>query len=239
VLEPKKEVETVDDPMDAPLADRAISPIASGVPNGTNTERDELDDSPPPPSNSSQAHHPRDDDAGPSSSLATASRQKALKEKAAEREATTTMKALQNAQARLTKAQLADRKRLIDEEAVLKGKLHELEYDFRKFYHTIRARPLGLDRFGNKVWWFDGIGSAPLGKLPIGGWGTGRIYVQGVEEEEEEWLRVSASTLGYGKIAKLDVEKRRVKEEGEGRLSSGEWGVYDTQEQVCSLKHIE
>jgi bromodomain adjacent to zinc finger domain protein 1A len=255
-LEPKKEVngdaDAVDGDgdisMDPATSARAISPTTSGLPNGTNTERDELEDSPQPEDDtisSAPASRRRsgrvDVDDGPGSGLATASRQKALKEKAAEKEATTTMKALQLAQEKQNKAEskhiTAERKRLQDEEVVLKAKLHQLEYDFRSLFYALRARPLGWDRFGNRVWWMDGIGSSSLDKLPVSGWGTGRIYVQGGEEGELEWLRIAAEGLGFGEVTFEHVESRREVEEGGDKLGVNEWGVYDTPEDVSLVFH--
>jgi bromodomain adjacent to zinc finger domain protein 1A len=107
--------------------------------------------------------------------------------------------------------------------------MRELEYEFRAHIYTLRSRPFGVDRYGNKVWWMDGIGSAPLiigGGGEGVGFGTGRIYLQGVEEED------LGDLVTLAEVEKGEVEARRIKEEGEGKLGPGEWGVYDTPEQV-------
>lgn len=147
----------------------------------------------------------------------------------------------------------AEKKRLSDEEDSAEKRLRELEYEFRSVIYTLRARPMGHDRYGNKVWWMDGLGSAaPLisdsGKIT---WGTGRIYVQGPDSTEVELLRLAAGGAvmvhWYGEQGrqkdveeeaevKMEViEERRTREEGEGRLEAGEWGVYDTPEQVSTV----
>ncbi|EIW71309.1 hypothetical protein TREMEDRAFT_27184 [Tremella mesenterica DSM 1558] len=125
----------------------------------------------------------------------------------------------------------AEKRRLTEEEEMYLVKLHGLEHDFRSHLYTLRARPMGMDRFGNKLWWMDGLGSAPLlnevGKVMVG---TGRVYLQGAEDLEVEYHRVTA-----GEVSVEEVEERRKKEEGEGRLGPGEWGVYDTPEQLAAF----
>jgi bromodomain adjacent to zinc finger domain protein 1A len=135
------------------------------------------------------------------------------------------------AKSKENKAHSIEKRRLLDEEERLNTKLRELELDFRTYIYTLRSRPLGVDRFGNKYWYMDGIGSGVAlsrsSTVENGlGYGTGRIYVQGVEEEELEYMCLVAE------VDKGLVDSRRAKEEGEGRLGKGEWGVYDTTEQV-------
>lgn len=160
------------------------------------------------------------------------SRRRALLAQAAEREAEEKERAKEREELRAKRAETkhvaAEKKRLEEEEAALEKRLHELEQDFRRFLYTLRGRPLGTDRFGNKVWWLDGLGSAPLyvdGKLQ---WGTGRLYLQGVEDTELEMLRLPAD------IPLALINERREKEEG-GRLAPGEWGAYDTPEHLLEF----
>lgn len=210
--------------------------------NGTaTTERDELDES-----MAGDADDRSNSQLSPTPDIRAytgASRRRAMRERAAEREAEEAMKAAQAAKERLevkaarqeARQLAAERKRLEDEEAALEIRLHEIERDFRRHLYTLRARPLGVDRYHNRVWWMDGLGSAPLlndGKVV---WGTGRLYLQGAEELDIELCRQSLPfvTQGLGIDMPREVlEAKRDKEEGEGRLAPGEWAVYDTPEQL-------
>jgi len=205
----------------------SIYGFANGT--GTGTERDELEESPfdedahsSPPESDGRNH-------------AAAARRQVMRERAAEREAEEAVKSAKATKdredARLKKAegkqQTAERRRLADEEESTASKLRSLEVDFRSHFYALRARPIGTDRFGNKVWWLDGCGSAPL--VPEHGrvlWGTGRLYVQGADEGEVEWCRLPAE------IAPEEVKARRATEEGESRLAPAEWASYDTPDQV-------
>lgn len=213
----------------------------------TNTERDELD------TNMDVDMESTSDMRGSSPPLsekkeslaAGAARRQAMALKAAER---SEAEALRNArvkeerdEAKAKKAEekqvSLERKRLNDEDEVATKRLHELEHEFRSHIYTLRARPFGTDRFGNRVWWMDGMGSAGLPMQGEGSRshvqvGTGRVYVQGVEDGDLDWLVLQHEA------DRDEVEARRVKEEGEGRLAPGEWGVYETQEQVGDLLSI-
>lgn len=205
------------------------------------TEQDELEDS---------------DDAGSSNGSAdphdrhvvvTASRRQAMAVKAAER-AEEEAQRLQRANALKlknleTKALGAEKRRLMDEEDRLTLRLRQLDHEFRSHIYTLRARPLGVDRFGNRVWWMDGLGSsAPLlADAGAGGsgkynYGTGRVYLQGVESEDLEYMvLLAASSTDHEEITMDAVQARRQKEEGsgeEGVLVPGEWAVYDHPDQV-------
>lgn len=237
-LEPKddgKEEGDDGEVKDEPLDSRAPSPNGHINGTATNTERDELEES--------MGGDVDDRSRGTSSPVTDArantgaSRRRAMREAAAQREAEEAMKAAAAARereevkaARQEARQLAtERKRLEDEEAALDVRLHEIERDFRRHFYTLRARPLGVDRYHNRVWWMDGLGSAPLlqadGKVQ---WGTGRLYIQGGDAFDLEQSRVSAE------MTPERLEERRDKEEGgaEGRLAPGEWAVYDTPEQL-------
>jgi bromodomain adjacent to zinc finger domain protein 1A len=180
---------------------------------------------------------------------AGAARRQAMAQKALER---SEAEAVRNArvkeerdEARAKKAEekqvSAERKRLNEEDEAALKRLHELEYEFRSHIYTLRARPFGVDRFGNKLWWMDGLGSAPLTMATAAGEGsgsksgsgqqvgTGRVYVQGVDGADLDWLIVQHEA------DKSQVEERRAREEGDGRLAPGEWGVYDTVEQVSRV----
>ncbi|KAI0639320.1 chromatin remodeling complex protein [Trametes polyzona] len=118
----------------------------------------------------------------------------------------------------------AERRRLEEEVNKLERRLEGIEREFRKLLGSVRVKPLGRDRFYNRVWWFDGMGAASL----VGGggtvqYGTGRIFVQGPSEFDVDVLRRRPE----------DVDARRRVEEGEeGMLDVGEWAVYNDLEEV-------
>ncbi|OCH96490.1 chromatin remodeling complex protein [Obba rivulosa] len=120
------------------------------------------------------------------------------------------------------KQALAEHRRLDEEVNKLERRLEGIEREFRKLLGSVRIKPLGRDRFYNRIWWFDGLGAASL--LGSGGtvqYGTGRIFVQGPSEFDIEILE-----------RREDVEARRQQEEGEGRLGVGEWAVYNELEEI-------
>ncbi|KAI0361718.1 chromatin remodeling complex protein [Trametes cingulata] len=122
------------------------------------------------------------------------------------------------------KAALQERRRLEEEVAKLERRLEGIEREFRKLLGSVRVKPLGRDRFYNRVWWFDGMGAASL--IGSGGtvqYGTGRIFIQGPSEFDVEILRRREE----------DVDKRRREEEGEEfMLDVGEWAVYNDVQEV-------
>ncbi|KAI0824248.1 chromatin remodeling complex protein [Trametes gibbosa] len=118
----------------------------------------------------------------------------------------------------------AERRRLEEEVNKLERRLEGIEREFRKLLGSVRVKPLGRDRFYNRVWWFDGMGAASL--IGAGGtvqYGTGRIFLQGPSEFDVEVLQRREE----------DVDARRRGEEGEeGMLAVGEWAVYNDLEEV-------
>ena len=122
------------------------------------------------------------------------------------------------------KQALAESRRLDEEVNKCERRLEQIERDFRKLLGAVRVKPLGKDRFYNRVWWFDGMGSASL--LGTGGsvqYGGGRIFLQGPSEFDFEILQRRGE----------EVEARRRAEEGEeGMLAVGEWAVFDEIETV-------
>ena len=164
-----------------------------------------------------------------------------MQERAEQREAEEAVRTAKVAKdlqdARLKKAegkhQTAEKKRLADEEEATASRLRTLEYEFRSHFYALRARPIGTDRFGNKVWWLDGCGSASLlGEHGRTNWGTGRLYIQGADELESEWCRIPSG------LSPKEVQRRRIIEEGDGRLAPGEWACYDNVDQVRSILAI-
>ncbi|KAI9062985.1 chromatin remodeling complex protein [Trametes sanguinea] len=128
------------------------------------------------------------------------------------------------AKAQSAKQAQAERRRLEEEVNKLERRLEGIEREFRKLLGSVRVKPLGRDRFYNRVWWFDGMGAASL--IGSGGtvqYGTGRIFLQGPSEFDVEVLRRREE----------DVDRRRREEEGEeGMLDVGEWAVYNDVDEV-------
>jgi bromodomain adjacent to zinc finger domain protein 1A len=124
------------------------------------------------------------------------------------------------------KQALAEHRRLDEEVNKLERRLEGIEREFRKLFGAIRVKPMGKDRFHNRIWWFDGMGSASL--LGSGGsvqYGAGRVFIQGPSEFDVQLLD----------RADGDVPARRLDEEGEeGMLGIGEWAVYDNVDEVGS-----
>ncbi|KAH8100647.1 chromatin remodeling complex protein [Cristinia sonorae] len=117
------------------------------------------------------------------------------------------------------KQAMAEHRRLNEEVNKLERRLEGIEREFRKLLGAVRVKPLGRDRFYNRIWWFDGMGAASL--IGSGGavqYGSGRIFIQGPSEHDVELLTRREE----------DIQARRLEEEGvEGMLGVGEWAVYD------------
>lgn len=140
-----------------------------------------------------------------------------------------TAKQRQAARAKLASAKQAqaEQRRLEEELAKLDRRMEGIEREFRKLLGCVRARPLGKDRFHNRVWWFDGLGAASL--IGSGGsvlYGTGRLFIQGPSVFDVDLLKKRQDE-------EKDVERRRDEEEGpEGQLGIGEWAVYEDLDDV-------
>ncbi|CAK5264756.1 unnamed protein product [Mycena citricolor] len=119
----------------------------------------------------------------------------------------------------------ADHRRLDEEINKLERRLEGIERDFRKLLSTVRVRPLGKDRFFNRVWWFDGIGSGSLvNNGGVSQYGAGRVFIQGPSELDLELLKNRTED---------NVEERRKEEEGiEGMLGPSDWAVFSDQEEL-------
>ncbi|KAH7104205.1 hypothetical protein BKA62DRAFT_497973 [Auriculariales sp. MPI-PUGE-AT-0066] len=123
-------------------------------------------------------------------------------------------------------AALEEHIKLTDELARQDRRMDAIELDFRR-YIGVRLRPMGKDRFYNRVWWFDGLGGGNLvnaaGQTLIG---AGRLFIQGAGEYDTE-------VLVAREAEEHDVVKRREDEETpEFMLQSDEWGTYETPEQL-------
>lgn len=156
----------------------------------------------------------------------SSSRQKDLRQKA-HSHAHAKQREAARAKASSAKQALADHRKLDEEVNKLERRLEGIEREFRKLLGSVRVKSMGRDRFYNRIWWFDGMGSASL--LGSGGavqYGTGRLFVQGASEFDVEMLQ---------RREPGEVEERRKEEEGEeGMLAVGEWAVYTDLEEVCA-----
>lgn len=129
-----------------------------------------------------------------------------------------------------TRKAAADLRKLEEEVNKFERRLEAIEREFRKLLGCIRSKPMGKDRFHNRIWWFDGLGSGTLvasGGGPV--WSTGRVFIQGPSELDQD-------LLDKREAEDRDVKKRRMEEEGaEGILGVNEWAVYSDPEQVEEL----
>lgn len=161
-------------------------------------------------------------------------------------------RAAARAQAAEHKGLVKARQAHVDEAARLERQLAEIEREFRQLLGATRMKPLGKDRFHNRLWWFDGIAGVGFGGKPNTegkgnkgkgraverekereAQGVGRIFVQG--PERGEWAYVMAGR------DERSVKARRIAEEGEGcMLEPGEWAMYSEPEQVrvCLLFRV-
>ncbi|KAI6044961.1 chromatin remodeling complex protein [Pisolithus marmoratus] len=117
----------------------------------------------------------------------------------------------------------AEYRRLDEEVNKIERRLEAIEREFRKLLGAIRVKPLGKDRFHNRIWWFDGLGSASL--LGSGGvvqYGAGRIFVQGPTQMDVDLMSKRDD----------DIDTRRQEEEEEGMLAPNEWAVYTEPEEM-------
>ena len=129
------------------------------------------------------------------------------------------------AKAASVKQAMAEHRRLDEEVNKHERRLEGIEREFRQLLGAVRVKPMGKDRFYNRIWWFDGMGSASLlGSGGIVQYGTGRLFVQGPSVFDQEIL---------DRREEGDVHVRRLEEEGEeGILGVGEWAVYTDLEEV-------
>ncbi|KAH9486764.1 Imitation switch two complex protein 1 [Psilocybe cubensis] len=126
------------------------------------------------------------------------------------------------------KQAIAEHRRLDEEVNKLERRLEGIEREFRKLLGAVRVKPLGRDRFYNRIWWFDGMGSASLvGSGGIALYGTGRLFIQGPSEFDLQQLEKKALEDNE------DIDQRRREEEGEeGMLKSSDWAAYTELEEI-------
>lgn len=152
----------------------------------------------------------------------SSSRQKDLRQRA-HTQAHSKQREIARAKVAAEKQAQAEYRRLDEEVNKIERRLEAIEREFRKLLGAIRVKPLGKDRFHNRIWWFDGLGSASL--LGSGGvvqYGAGRIFVQGPTQMDVELMSKHDD----------DIDTRRQEEEGEGMLTPNEWAVYTEPEEI-------
>ncbi|CDR99010.1 hypothetical protein [Sporisorium scitamineum] len=179
-----------------------------------------------------------------------------LRQKALEKQAQEAARRIKEAKAREAhKAKLAEnkiltaqRKKLEEEENKLVRRDETIDREFRRLILASRMVPLGRDRFGDKYWWFDGVGSCSL----VTGsekytYQTGRLFVQGATEDEVSLLIPDPSTtvvnaspyahLFHQPITASLITTRKSAELGgdQGTLQPGEWAVYSDPERIEQL----
>lgn len=159
-------------------------------------------------------------------------RQEVLREKALQREEEAERVAAEQAR---FKERFRETKQLRDERRRLAETIQRcirregaIEREFRRYAQIPRLRPLGRDRFLDRYYWLDGIGSAARGHMA---YQTARIFVQSPSRRDWDKLCVE-----YADGRDALVHRRS----GEHRMDSkawsyGSWGVYSQPEQVEEL----
>lgn len=241
------------------VEDKPVDEDGEEAGEGSEEEEEEEDEL---ASDSEDARSIREDSSFSDRSLGrgSLSRQEILRQKAIAKRAQETALRLEQAKAREAhKAKLASnkiltaqRKKLDDEEAKLVKRDEAIEREFRRLLNVARMTPLGRDRFGDKYWWFDGVGSTSLVHGGGGGGGeksvyqTGRLFVQAASEAETSLLIPAepraAPTNPYAymfhpPITPELISSRKESELGgeQGTLNPGEWGVYTEPERIEEL----
>ena len=132
------------------------------------------------------------------------------------------------------KQAIAEHRRVDEEVNKIERRLEGIEREFRRLLGGVRVKPLGRDRFYNRIWWFDGMGSASL--VGSGGtalYGSGRLFIQGPSEFDDDILQKRQYTENE------DIDLRRMEEEGKnGILGPNQWAVYNDLEEVGFLSFL-
>ena len=97
--------------------------------------------------------------------------------------------------------------------------------EFRQYAQIPRLQPLGCDRFLDRYYWLDGIGSAAASAYQ-----TGRLFVQAPHRREWDAL----CTDYAGGSAALE-RRRRTELQVDEPCAWGAWGVYTQPEQMEQL----
>lgn len=206
-------------------ASNGSAPTANG--NGNAVDRDvEMQDS----SDLSDAGPDSGATSETSSVVGSTTKRSASRSQSLRRKAQAKQREISRSNAASTRKAAADLRKLEEEVNKFDRRLEAIEREFRKLLGCIRAKPMGKDRFHNRIWWFDGLGSGTLvasGGGPL--WGTGRVFIQGPSGLDRDLLDRREAEDG-------DVKKRRLEEEGaNGMLEVNEWAAYSEPEQVEEL----
>ena len=102
--------------------------------------------------------------------------------------------------------------------------------------NCLRTKLLGQDRFGCRYWWFESNGmpykGLPTSSTASAGYATGRVWVQGIPDEEREYILSVQSYPDWPST----VANRKLLEEGQTSLNgSQDWGYYDAPESLEQL----
>lgn len=168
---------------------------------------------------------------GSESTSAISGKKNSVRQKELRQKAQTNAHAKQREAARAKQASvkvaMSEHRRLDEEVNKIERRLEGIEREFRKLLGAVRVKPLGRDRFYNRIWWFDGMGSASLmGSGGVAQYGTGRLFIQGPSEFDIDLL---------DQRKEEDIAERRREEEGEeGILGSGDWAVYSDLEEASN-----
>src|ERR1700733_14892396 len=129
---------------------------------------------------------------GSESTSAISGKKNSARQKELRQKAQTTAHAKQREAARAKQASvkqaLSEHRRLDEEVNKLERRLEGIEREFKKLLGAIRVKPLGRDRFYNRIWWFDGSGSASLVSGGVAQYGAGRLFIQGPSEFDIDLL---------------------------------------------------
>lgn len=157
-------------------------------------------------------------------------RQKNSKSKAHQAHSLSKQRELARAKNASAKQAQAEYRRLDEEDNKLERRMESIEREFRKWSGVVRLKPLGKDRFHNRYWWFDGIGSSSL--VSGGGsvsYATGRLFVQGPCTADMEIMERKEKD-----DPTFNLAERRAEEE-ECALNVGEWGYYTDPDLLTEL----
>ncbi|GAA5898704.1 uncharacterized protein JCM6883_003396 [Sporobolomyces salmoneus] len=118
-----------------------------------------------------------------------------------------------------------------------------VDIQFRRYQGVLKCRPIGKDRFHCRYWWFDGIGGMEISKAKDDGsrvpYSTGKIFVQGPNELDWQVVADSKAEGNDGPSKQQSLLERRIREEvvdkEEALVGIGEWGYYETPEEIDSL----
>jgi bromodomain adjacent to zinc finger domain protein 1A len=170
-----------------------------------------------------------------SGSAKSGSRQAALRDKALQKQTQAAIKVKDAAKSKNVKntpikTDIPDRQRIQEGLEAVEGRDRLVDREFRRHRDVLRIRPLGKDRFFNRYWYFDGIGTMELISSEDGSvvYGTGRLFVQGPSKEDQDFAVTLGSDSGLP-----GLEARRKYEEGEESvLAIDEWAYIEDDEQV-------